>query len=34
MSEFLSILIQAFYIGAEWALIAVVFGFIARTTNI
>lgn len=34
MSEFFSILIQAFYTGAEWALIAVGFGFIARTTNI
>jgi branched-subunit amino acid ABC-type transport system permease component len=34
MSEFLSILIQALYTGAEWALIAIGFGFIARTTNI
>jgi branched-subunit amino acid ABC-type transport system permease component len=34
MSEFFSILIQAFYTGAEWALIAIGFGFIARTTNI
>ncbi|MEO8557760.1 MAG: branched-chain amino acid ABC transporter permease [Rhodospirillales bacterium] len=34
MSEFLAILIQALYTGAEWALIAVGFGFIARTTNI
>lgn len=34
MSDFLSILIQAFYTGAEWALIAVGFGFIARTTSI
>lgn len=34
MSDFLSIVIQAFYTGAEWALIAVGFGFIARTTSI
>lgn len=34
MTHFLEILIQAFYTGAEWALIAIGFGFIARTTNI
>jgi branched-chain amino acid transport system permease protein len=34
MSQFLEIFIQALYTGAEWALIAVGFGFIARTTNI
>jgi branched-subunit amino acid ABC-type transport system permease component len=34
MSQFLAIFIQALYTGAEWALIAVGFGFIARTTNI
>jgi branched-subunit amino acid ABC-type transport system permease component len=34
MSHFLAIFIQALYTGAEWALIAVGFGFIARTTNI
>lgn len=34
MTHFLEIFIQAFYTGAEWALIAVGFGFIARTTNI
>lgn len=34
MTHFLEILIQALYTGAEWALIAVGFGFIVRTTNI
>lgn len=34
MTHFLEILIQAFYTGAEWALIAVGFGFIVRTTSI
>lgn len=34
MTHFLEILIQAFYAGAEWALVAVGFGFVARTTNI
>lgn len=34
MSQLLDIIIQAFYTGAEWALIATGFGFIARTANI
>ncbi|MFZ5780166.1 MAG: branched-chain amino acid ABC transporter permease [Pseudomonadota bacterium] len=34
MTHVLEILIQALYTGAEWALIAVGFGFMVRTTNI
>ena len=34
MSHFWAILLQALYTGAEWALIAIAFGFVARTTNI